>query len=151
MGKSTLVRQFCQENKFQLFEINLQERPLKSLLKEGFPIDDVIGEIEFLHKMKISSPKALLFIDEIQDQPKAINLLRYFYEKKNEIAVIAAGSLLEVVIIVGGMPEAVQAYAETNNFVESQKVQHQILETYKSDFFKYASQGKIPKLDMVFD
>ena len=37
----------------------------------------------------------LLFIDEIQEQPKAIKLLRYFYEDFPELHVIAAGSLLE--------------------------------------------------------
>jgi len=37
----------------------------------------------------------LLFIDEIQESPKAIQLLRYFYEEIPELYVIAAGSLLE--------------------------------------------------------
>ena len=36
-----------------------------------------------------------LFIDEIQESPKAIQLLRYFYEEKPDLYVIAAGSLLE--------------------------------------------------------
>jgi len=36
-----------------------------------------------------------LFIDEIQESPKAIQLLRYFYEEIPELHVIAAGSLLE--------------------------------------------------------
>ncbi len=37
----------------------------------------------------------LLFIDEIQEVPEALNILRYFYETEPGIAVIAAGSLLE--------------------------------------------------------
>lgn len=37
----------------------------------------------------------LLFIDEIQESPKAIQLLRYFYEDYPGLHVIAAGSLLE--------------------------------------------------------
>jgi predicted AAA+ superfamily ATPase len=37
----------------------------------------------------------LLFIDEIQESPKAIQLLRYFYEEIPELNVISAGSLLE--------------------------------------------------------
>lgn len=40
----------------------------------------------------------LLFIDEIQESPKAIQLLRYFYEEIPELHVIAAGSLLEFAI-----------------------------------------------------
>jgi predicted AAA+ superfamily ATPase len=37
----------------------------------------------------------LLFIDEIQESPKAIQLLRYFYEEIPKLHVISAGSLLE--------------------------------------------------------
>ena len=39
--------------------------------------------------------KTLLFIDEIQEVPEALNILRYFYESAPSIAVIAAGSMLE--------------------------------------------------------
>jgi hypothetical protein len=39
--------------------------------------------------------ETLLFIDEIQNEPQAVQMLRYFYEKHPEICVIAAGSLLE--------------------------------------------------------
>ncbi len=213
VGKSTLVRNFCQENQLTLIELNLEERPLKSLKQQGFPLDDVIREIEIIHKIKINPKKMLLFIDEIQEQPKAINLLRYFYEKKKELAVISAGSLFEAVIlqdkietpvgrvdfyqlgpmtfkefllanndiellkyltpskskkipsfihqeliekmkifyIVGGMPAVIATYIDTKNLLEAQKVQHQLIETYKNDFYKYVSQSKIPKLDMVFD
>lgn len=37
----------------------------------------------------------LIFIDEIQESPKTIQLLRYFYEELSELHVISAGSLLE--------------------------------------------------------
>lgn len=37
----------------------------------------------------------LLFIDEIQESPKAIQWLRYFYEEIPKLHVIATGSLLE--------------------------------------------------------
>ncbi|MFC2146774.1 AAA family ATPase [Acidobacteriota bacterium] len=39
--------------------------------------------------------KTLLFLDEIQEAPKAISSLRYFYEIAPEQHIIAAGSLLE--------------------------------------------------------
>jgi uncharacterized protein len=39
--------------------------------------------------------KTLLFFDEIQSAPKAIQSLRFFYESKPELHVITAGSLLE--------------------------------------------------------
>jgi predicted AAA+ superfamily ATPase len=39
--------------------------------------------------------ETLLFIDEIQESPEAIQMLRYFYEEFPDLHVIAAGSLLE--------------------------------------------------------
>ena len=42
--------------------------------------------------------KTLLFSDEIQACPAAVNRLRYFYEQIPELHVIAAGSLLEFVL-----------------------------------------------------
>lgn len=43
--------------------------------------------------------RTLLFIDEIQNSPKAVARLRYFYEELPEVFVIAAGSLLESLIV----------------------------------------------------
>jgi len=40
-------------------------------------------------------PNSLLFLDEIQAVPTAIQSLRYFYEDLPELPVISAGSLLE--------------------------------------------------------
>ena len=66
--------------------------------RDLFKIDDIdkILNAAYLLKGAVPSEKpTLLFIDEIQESPKAIQLLRYFYEEKLEIYVIAAGSLLE--------------------------------------------------------
>jgi predicted AAA+ superfamily ATPase len=40
----------------------------------------------------------VLFIDEIQQSPEAVAMLRYFYEEYPDLPVIAAGSLLETLI-----------------------------------------------------
>lgn len=45
--------------------------------------------------VRISDKRTLIFIDEIQNEPKAVQTLRYFYEKRPDLYVIAAGSLLE--------------------------------------------------------
>jgi len=45
-----------------------------------------------------NSGKTLIFIDEIQHSPKAVSLLRYFYEEAADLFVIAAGSLLENIL-----------------------------------------------------
>jgi len=44
---------------------------------------------------RITPGETLLFLDEIQTCPRALALLRYFYEEIPELHVVAAGSLLE--------------------------------------------------------
>lgn len=48
-----------------------------------------------------SRDETLLFIDEIQESPEAVAILRYFYEEFPEISVIAAGSLLKTIFDKG--------------------------------------------------
>jgi predicted AAA+ superfamily ATPase len=83
-------------------EINLEKKKIKSLSEEGdIQIKTIISEIEFLTKSDFQNTKSILFIDEIQAQPEVYVALRYFYEEVPEVAVIAAGSLLEVVLNEG--------------------------------------------------
>ena len=95
VGKTTLVKQFSKTYKYSI-SLNL-EKPEHRRYFEDF--DDVKIIIEsLLLSNNISSndiKNTLLFIDEIQELPKAIQLLRYFYEELPELHVIAAGSLLE--------------------------------------------------------
>jgi predicted AAA+ superfamily ATPase len=95
VGKTTLVRQFSQKYKHSIL-LNLEKESDKRWLEE---FDDVKIIVEaLLVKHNISSNdlhKTLLFLDEIQESPKAIQLLRYFYEEIPELHIIAAGSLLE--------------------------------------------------------
>jgi uncharacterized protein len=44
---------------------------------------------------------------------------------------------LQKYIVVGGMPECVQVFTETNSYVEVQKIQEDLLFTYQQDFNKY--------------
>ncbi len=97
VGKSTLVRQFAEELELDLIEINLEKTPLKTLEQDGFNIDLYLQEIEVLCRKRLNS-KSLVFIDEIQAQEKMFRALRYFYEEREDIAVIAAGSLLDLFI-----------------------------------------------------
>ena len=98
VGKTTLVRMFCSEYKIDLVEINFEKIKLKEIEEsEHFSIEKVIQEIEINSGKKITM-NSCLFLDEIQAQPLVLNRLRYFYEDKPGLKVIAAGSLLEVVL-----------------------------------------------------
>ena len=96
VGKSTLVRQFAKNNGINLYEINLEKNQQLEEVFKGQNIHEIINEIEFItQKGKIITGESILFLDEIQSIPKAIQSLRYFYEDIPALHVIAAGSLLE--------------------------------------------------------
>lgn len=97
VGKSTLVRLFCQENTLDLIEINFEREKLKSIESDEFRIEALLDEIQ-LKKRQLITGKSLLFFDEIQESPKMLKLLRYFYEEVPHLRVVAAGSLLEIAL-----------------------------------------------------
>lgn len=218
VGKSTLVRQFCEKNKITLFEINLEKYPhLNEVFKTNNP-EKVIDSIEDILNIRLNSDKTkqqqLLFLDEIQATPSAISCLRYFYEEKPELPIIAAGSLLEFILndheysmpvgridflhmgpmnfkeflqakkekyfieklskinfkqlpdisedlhkkglelvreylFVGGMPEAVATFVE-NGMDSVSQIHAQIVQTYQTDFVKYARKSHLDKIQKVF-
>lgn len=97
VGKSTLIRLFAQAEKLDLLEINLERGLIKSVEKEDIVLNEVLDEIQ-LRTQKRLSTNSLIFFDEIQEQPKLLKFLRYFYEERPELAVICAGSLLEIIL-----------------------------------------------------
>lgn len=97
VGKSTLVHLFCQQANLDLIEINLEIESLKSIQSEDFELNQLLDEIQFKKKKRIKE-NSLIFFDEIQESPKLLKLLRYFYEYAPHLKVIAAGSLLEIAL-----------------------------------------------------
>ena len=98
VGKTTAVDIFAKQYACFL-KLNLDIKADRDLFEQDFSIDKLINAIYFhLNQSTEHRGAALLFIDEIQSCPVAANYLRYFFEKRNDIHVIAAGSLLETVI-----------------------------------------------------
>ena len=52
---------------------------------------------------------------------------------------------------VGGMPEAVQCFAENNDFNEVRDIQKRILAAYEQDFSKHAPNEIVPKIRMLWN
>jgi predicted AAA+ superfamily ATPase len=98
VGKSTLVRQFAEENKLILNEINLEQHLELNNTFKTLDTKLISKELEGLLGRKIIRPGSILFLDEIQATPNALQALRYFYEELPELPVVAAGSLLEFVL-----------------------------------------------------
>ncbi|MDR0891690.1 MAG: AAA family ATPase [Mediterranea sp.] len=95
VGKTTVVHEFGKEFDNYLY-VNL-EREEDAILFDGQTSDvsSILQAIYFLKRQQRREGRTLLFIDEIQCVPKAVALLRYFYEDLPEIYVIAAGSVLQ--------------------------------------------------------
>jgi len=61
-------------------------------------VEKLIDYILLTKKMPPEKGRTLIFIDEIQNSPEAVAMLRYFYESLPQYYVIAAGSLLEILM-----------------------------------------------------
>jgi len=95
VGKSTLVRRFSEINNLILNEVNLERHLYLDDVFKTLDIETIIRELEALTGKNIQAPDSILFLDEIQATPHALQALRYFYEEKPDIPLISAGSLLE--------------------------------------------------------
>jgi len=95
VGKSTLVREFGKE--FDVFiEVNLELSGDADIFRQTDNVEE-IWQYLCLRNRVVSKPDSsmLLFIDEVQEEPRAVGLLRYFYEKMPWLYVITAGSRLQ--------------------------------------------------------
>ena len=94
VGKTTLVRLFAEEFEHYIY-LNLEEKENAALFAADSSFEDLLSGVFFKANVRQDSKRVLIFIDEIQNEPKAVQALRYFYEKRPDLYVIAAGSLLE--------------------------------------------------------
>ncbi|MEN8158313.1 MAG: ATP-binding protein, partial [Bacteroidota bacterium] len=83
--------------------------------------------------------------------------LRELIENQKEITPFPAlfhnelNDLLRLYFIIGGMPEVVQSYIDSNDLFETRKRQREIVDTYLLDFAKHAPASDIPKLSIIWD
>ena len=97
-GKTWLVRELAKSQNKQLIEINFENRPeLRSLFTSN-DVKLIWSNLETLLPAPTQSANCLLFLDEIQAMPDILAKLRWFYELLPELAVVAAGSLLDFVL-----------------------------------------------------
>ncbi len=99
VGKTTVIDAFGKEFDNYLY-FNLDEDRDRALFERNISLDDLIDSLFARLGMRKKEGSTLLFIDEIQSSPQTISLLRYFKEKRPDIHVISAGSLLENVVDV---------------------------------------------------
>jgi len=154
VGKSYLVEAFGKTHFQNNVVVNFEFQPQLKDCFQSFDPSEIVNKLQLILGVQIKEGSTLLFLDEIQECTQAITSLRYFKEKMPKLAVIAAGSLLELLriyLIVGGMPAALEEYLSSNDLMNCQRIQTALLQTYRSDFGKYAKISQHKYLQKVFD
>lgn len=95
IGKTYLIEAFGKEYFSNMVSINFELEPEYAQCFNSYDPQAICSQVGILKRQKIIPGETLLFLDEIQECPKAITALRYFKEKMPELHVVGAGSLLE--------------------------------------------------------
>ena len=103
VGKSYTIHAFGQKSFDDLVVINFEQRPEYRACFDSLDPEEITASISILAQKDFVPGRTLLFLDEIQECPRAITALRYFYEQMPHLHVIGAGSLLEFALASEGL------------------------------------------------
>ncbi len=96
VGKTWLMQEFAKKAYKKSAYINFEDNDmLQDLFVHDFDIPRIIASIQWSTGVAIDED-TLIILDEIQEVPRGITALKYFYEKAPQYHVIAAGSLLGI-------------------------------------------------------
>lgn len=101
VGKTYLMN-WLGKNHFQKsVYFNFDERPeLGEFFRLNKDVNRIVESLSLIGNEKIDKETLIIF-DEIQECPEALNSLKYFAEKRPELAIICAGSLLGILLHSG--------------------------------------------------
>lgn len=212
VGKTWLMKEFGNKAYANTVYINFDSNSIMTeLFASDLNTERLIMGIELYVGRKIDPNNTLLIFDEVQEVPRALSSLKYFYENAPQYHIVCAGSLLGIALhggtsfpvgkvdflhlyplsfkeflmategeqfarlleqqdfsmitsfkqkyidalkqyyFVGGMPEAVESFAEEKDFNEVRNIQKRILAAYEQDFSKHAPIEIVPKIRMVWN
>ncbi len=104
VGKTHAIRNFGKQFD-QVVEINFElTQEARSIFEKDLHPERILRDLSFFTDQRIEPGRTLLFFDEIQEAPKAILALRYFFEIMPALHVIAAGSLFDFALEKVGLP-----------------------------------------------
>ena len=102
VGKTWLMKEFgtqAYENTVYInFDSNSQ---MASLFAADLNVERLIMGLELYAGHKINSENTLLIFDEVQEVPRALSSLKYFYENAPQYHIVCAGSLLGIALHSG--------------------------------------------------
>ncbi|MBO5345774.1 MAG: ATP-binding protein [Paludibacteraceae bacterium] len=96
VGKTWLMRTFAEEAYNKYVYVNFEDNELiRNMFERDFDIERIIVALQVATGVMIDKDTLIIF-DEIQEAPKGLTALKYFYEKAPEYSILAAGSLLGI-------------------------------------------------------
>ena len=99
VGKTYLVREFARKCFKHFIEVNFEEDASFVKFFESKNPNVICELLNSRFSVPVKDGETLLFLDELQAaEPYVFESLRYFYEKRPGLHVIAAGSLLEFML-----------------------------------------------------
>jgi predicted AAA+ superfamily ATPase len=99
VGKTFSIEYFGRNHFENMVKIDFElDRTVHRVFEGDLHVNNLLMQLEAAYDQRIQPGKTLLFFDEIQECPRALLALRYFYEQLPDLCVVAAGSLLEFVL-----------------------------------------------------
>ena len=99
VGKTWLLKNFGKIAYQNVVYINFETNTtLKELFQKDFNLQNILSAIQIETGILPKENETLIIFDEIQESPKALLSLKYFYEDAPLLHIVAAGSLLGVAL-----------------------------------------------------
>ncbi|MFT8888654.1 MAG: ATP-binding protein, partial [Ethanoligenens sp.] len=102
VGKTWLMKEFGKQAYADTVYINFDSNSrMAELFAADLDTDRLVLGLELYAGRKIDFANTLLIFDEVQEVPKALSSLKYFYENAPQYHIICAGSLLGIALHSG--------------------------------------------------
>ncbi len=102
VGKTWLMREFGRQAYADAIYINFDSNSrMAELFASDLDTDRLIMGLELYAGRKIDPDSTLLIFDEVQEVPRALTSLKYFYENAPQYHIVCAGSLLGIALHEG--------------------------------------------------
>ena len=157
-GKTYIIKEFGRNEFEDLAYISCDRNEnLHAIYAGDFDTARIIRGLSALTGVDIIPGKTLIFLDEVQAFPQALEALKYFCEDAPEYHIVVAGSLLGVACHTGvsfpvGKVQTMRMFPMDFEGLPNQvrTIQNEILSNYANDFSKHAPTQEVPRIDMVW-
>lgn len=173
VGKTWLMKEFGRQAYADVVYINFDsDFRMTELFTTDLNTERLIMGLEVYAGRKINPDSTLLIFDEVQEVPRALASLKYFYENAPQYHIVCTGSLLGIALYESTsfpvskvdflrlyplsfreflMVAGKECFAENKDFNEVRDIQKRILDAYEQDFSKRAPNEVVPKIRMLWN